>query len=254
MPSKYLSEIVYCDTFAKDIFSITILSETLAGKARAGQFLHVKCGHSRILRRPISICSVRGASIEFVFEVKGEGTRWLSKRKPGDKLDVLGPLGNGFSFPDGNIIIAGGGMGAPPMLFAAESARGGSAAVLGFRNKDRVILTKEFEAICETVVLATDDGSLGYHGNVAAPLKQLIESGKYSAVLACGSQLMLSAVANTCKQYNMPCQVSLEERMGCGVGACLVCACATVKNGKEDMSRVCADGPVFDASELMINT
>jgi len=187
----------------------------------------------------------------FVFEVKGQGTLWLSRREPGDALDILGPLGNGFYFPDGNIIVVGGGLGSPPILFAAQSARSGVTAILGFRDKSRVLLVSEFKDVCDEVYLTTDDGSLGICGQVTLPLEELIKKGGFGAVLACGQHAMQHAVSKLCEQYKIPCQVLLEERMGCGVGACLVCACATRKNGREYMSRVCKDGPVFDAGEVV---
>jgi len=186
-------------------------------------------------------------ALDFVFEVKGDGTRWLSEREPGDMLDVLGPLGNGFSIPDGKVVVVGGGVGTPPMLFAAESAIGEVTAILGFRDIGRVILEREFKEVCDKVYVSTDDGSYGIRGSVVAPLKSLLESGAYEAVLACGSRVMLASVAALCVEHGVKCQVSLEERFGCGVGACVVCACKTHRDGEQRMSRVCVDGPVFDA-------
>jgi len=251
MPDKYLCEVVARERLIDNVFIITAVNRDLAAEANAGQFLHIKCGEARLLRRPVSICSVRGSVFEFVFEVKGEGTRWLSKCEAGQILDIVGPLGNGFSIPEGKIITIGGGIGTPPMLFAAESATGKVTAVIGFRNINRILLKDEFAEVCDEVYITTDDGSFGLRGPVTTPLPELLESGGYSAVLACGPRAMLSAVAVLCKQYGVPCQVSLEERMGCGVGACLVCACATASGGIERMSRVCKDGPVFDAGEVI---
>ena len=251
LPDKYTCEVVYNAKLADNVFALTVVSRDLAAEVRAGQFLHIKCGEERLLRRPVSICRVRGGTLEFVIEVKGEGTRWLSKREPGNKLDILGPLGKGFYVPDGRIIAVGGGIGAPPMLFVAETATCDVTAVIGFRSIDRIILEKEFAAVCEKVYITTDDGSSGLRGSVTEPLQELLDSGGYSAVLACGPHAMLSAVARLCRFYNIPCQVSMEERMGCGVGACLVCACATVSGGNENKSRICKDGPVFDAEEII---
>ena len=251
MPDIYLCEIVEKQELADQTFSITVSCGKLASAARAGQFLHIRCGAERLLRRPISICRADGETLRFVFEIKGEGTRWLSMRESGQSLDILGPLGNGFQMPDGNALIIGGGLGAPPMLFAAESAKGAVTTVLGFRNSSRIIMKNEFEAISETLYITTDDGSFGIHGTVTVPLGELLEKGGYEAVLACGQRAMLSGVAELCRQYDVPCQVSMEERMGCGIGACLVCACKTVTSGAARMSRVCKDGPVFDAREIV---
>jgi len=251
MPGKYLCEIVYKEQLCDDIFALTIVNDELVHAALPGQFLHINCGHSRLLRRPISICTVSANAIEIVFEVKGEGTRWLSKRETGSFLDILGPLGNGFTMPEGNIIVVGGGIGVPPLLYTVDSAQGEVAAVFGFRSSDRIILQDSFESLCDSITLTTDDGSAGLHGTVIAPLKELIKSEKYSAVLSCGPYGMLKAVAETCKASDISCQVSLEEAMGCGVGACLVCACETEILGKTDMSRVCVEGPVFNALEVI---
>ena len=251
MPDKYTCEIIANKKLADNVFTIAVSNKELAAVACPGQFLHIKCGDARLLRRPISICDIRGATVIFVIEAVGEGTRWLSNSRSGQKLDILGPLGNGFSMPEGRIIAIGGGMGVPPMLLTAKSAIGDVTAIIGFRNKERVILKNEFSSICNEVYITTDDGSFGLRGPVTAPLQELLEIGEYSAVLACGPRAMLSAVTVLCRLHGVPCQVSLEERMACGVGACLTCACATVSDGDKRMSRVCRDGPVFNAGEVV---
>jgi len=251
MPDIYMCEVVDNERLNDTAVAVTILCGGLADKVLPGQFLHIKCGDSLILRRPFGVCSVLGDALVVVFEVKGKGTNWLSRREPGDILDILGPLGNGFFLPAGRIIVVGGGLGSPPMLFTAESAKAGVTAVLGFREKSRVMLVSEFEDVCDAVYLATDDGSAGICGPVTKPLEKLLERGGYDAVLSCGQLAMQQSVAKLCMQFHTPCQVSLEERMGCGVGACLVCACATRKDGADYMSRVCADGPVFYASDVI---
>jgi len=251
MPDKYICKVTENKQLAADIHSITIVSEKLTGEARPGQFIHIKCGNERLLRRPISISNISDNALNFVFEIKGEGTRWLSECKPDSCLDILGPLGNGFDIPNGKIIVVGGGIGVPPLLYTAGAVKGNVTAILGFRSKDRVILTDEFEKECGNVIITTDDGSAGVHGPVTAPLKKLLDEEKYSAVLTCGPYAMLRAVAELCMSKGVPCQVSLEEKMGCGVGACLVCVCATEVKGKADMSRVCVDGPVFSAADIV---
>lgn len=251
MPDISICEVLGNERVTDVAYGITVRSGSIAAIARAGQFLHIKCGDSRLLRRPFGISSVRGEEVSFIFEVKGEGTRWLSGRKPGEELDILGPCGNGFYLPEGDIIVAGGGLGSPPLLFAAQSAKRGVTAVLGFREKSRIMLVAEFEDVCDKVVLTTDDGSAGIHGTVMKPLKELLLSGDFAAVLACGQLAMQQAVAELCQQHGVPCQVSLEQRMGCGVGACMACACVVRKDGEHRMSRVCADGPVFDAADVV---
>jgi len=245
MPDRYFCEIIEHEEVADGTFAVAIgWNDT----PRPGQFIHIKCGEDSLLRRPISICGVGDNTLKFVFEVKGAGTRWLSERYPGLLLDVLGPLGNGFSLPDGEeeILVVGGGIGVPPLLFAAASARGEVTALLGFRDEGKVILVDEFKEACADVRTITDD-----KGYVTELLAEALQNGAYGAVLACGPRAMLKAVAELCARHGVPCQVSLEERMGCGVGACLVCACATRTGGSDHMSRVCKDGPVFCAEEVV---
>ena len=251
MPDVFDCAVISNERLNDTVFSVAVSCKEIAETARAGQFVGIRCGAERILRRPVSICRAGNGELEFIFEIKGEGTQWLSERIPGQKLDILGPLGNGFDMPDCRTILVGGGIGAPPMLFAAKTAKGPATAILGFRSSDNVILVNEFEEICENVILTTDDGSRGLRGTVAAPLEELLKNGAYKYVAACGPRPMLSAVAAICAQYAVPCQASLEERMGCGIGACAVCVCATQIDAAAQMSRVCKDGPVFDAETVV---
>lgn len=251
MPDIYNCKIIANEMLTGTVFSHTVECAGIAGEARAGQFVTVKCGAGRLLRRPVSICKVQNDTFTLVFEVKGEGTRWLSGRTPGSYLDVLGPLGNGFDMPDGGIVVVGGGIGVPPLLFAALSAKSGATAILGFRGAGNVILADEFSESCDRVILTTEDGSRGLRGTVAEPLEGVLGEGGHAAVLACGPRAMLSAVAQIAERHRTACFVSLEERMACGVGACMACACATKADGSAGMSRVCRDGPVFDALEVV---
>ena len=220
---------------------------------QCGQFVHIACGEGHLLRRPISICTWQGSHLRIVFQVKGDGTKWLSERKVGDVLDVLGPLGHGFdvqALGDRPIFI-GGGIGVPPMLGCVRTAveKGAQpAAILGFRNKGAVILEGDFRDECETFV-TTDDGTYARHGFVTDVLKEQVAGA--TGVAACGPKPMLKAIAAIAKEAGVPCQVSMEERMGCGIGACLVCACALKsENGETRYGHVCKDGPVFNAEEV----
>ena len=220
---------------------------------RAGQFLHVSCGEGLLLRRPISVACVVPDEPEntaaLIFEVKGEGTRWLAQRKVGDQVNVLGPLGNGFTVEGGGrYLLVGGGIGVPPLLGYAEAFHKNTVAVLGFRSADRVILADRYQYACKGVYLCTDDGSLGRHGFVDAQVRDILEQDKsFTAILACGPKPMLKNVAKVAAEYGVPCQVSMEERMACGVGACLGCA---IQMADGTMKHVCKDGPVFDAKEV----
>lgn len=220
---------------------------------RAGQFLHVACGEGSLLRRPISVALTLADEPEntaaLIFEVKGEGTRWLSKRKAGDMVDVLGPLGNGFSVEEGGrYLLVGGGIGTPPLLGYAEAFRENAVAVLGFRSADRAILVDRYREACKEIYLCTDDGSAGRHGFVDAQVRDILEKDRgFTAILACGPKPMLRSVAKAAAEYGVPCQVSMEERMACGVGACLGCA---LQMADGTMKHVCKDGPVFSAEEV----
>jgi len=241
-----LCKIITNQQLTDHIYAITIEAAELGKFALPGQFLHIKCGDHVLLRRPISICDVTGEYIKIVFEVKGAGTRWLAGQTSG-QLDILGPLGTGFSVDGQNILLIGGGIGTPPLLYAARVARGCATAILGFGSSNQVILQEHFKDVCDKLILTTDDGSMGEPGQVTGPLGRELRTGAYDTVLACGPRPMLRAVAALTAAHNIPCQVSMEERMACGVGACLGCT-VTMKNGNH--LRACADGPVFDAKEV----
>lgn len=244
------------DRLSQAAFAITLFAPELADISAPGQFVHLRCGE-KPLRRPISICTIdrRAGVLRLVFEVRGEGTAWLAQRRPGEPLDVLGPLGRGFSVPEdgAGVVLVGGGIGTPPLLAVAQARVGKMEAILGFRNADACILAREFALACANVQLATDDGTLGYHGLVTDLLKTRLsqEQKPCAGIFACGPTPMLRAVAAIALEREIPCQVSLEERMGCGVGACLVCACKTREADGEHYRHVCKDGPVFDAKEVV---
>ena len=218
-----------------------------------GQFVHIKCGEGLLLRRPISVSSYMACVPEdllaIVFEVRDEGTQWLADRQVGDTLDVLGMAGNGFPIKQSDrCLLVGGGIGIPPLRGCAQHTQGRSTAILGGRSADKIILKNCFEEECAKVMVATDDGSMGHHGFVDALVRQELEQDKaYDYVLACGPKPMLRNVAKVAEEFGIPCLVSMEERMGCGIGACLVCACDMADGSRK---HVCKDGPVFDSKEV----
>ena len=239
-------EIITARELTDSVYAITMDAGGIGKKARPGQFLHIKCGDGVLLRRPISICDCRDGFLKIVFHAKGPGTTWLSEKRVG-LLDVLGPLGSGFTLAGRSLLLVGGGVGVPPLLYAAREAKGQATAVLGFGSKDQILLKDNFRDACRELIITTDDGSDGEAGLVTAPLERKLETGAYDGILACGPVPMLRAVAELAARYNVPCEVSLEERMACGVGACLGCIVA-MKNGEN--LRVCHEGPVFSAGEV----
>ena len=252
MKQELNCKILEVTTLPSGAVTMTFESNGMAAQiATPGQFVHVKCGAANLLRRPISICnwSADRDLIRMVFEDRGEGTHWLAQRTVGESLDILGPLGHGFTMaPEGRYLLVGGGIGVPPMLGCAAHCGHDNVAILGFRSQQNAMLLEEFSKVCAGVRLATDDGSLGHHGFVDALVRQELEKdNSFTAVLACGPKPMLRNVAKVADEFGVPCQVSMEERMGCGIGACLVCACKT-KDGHQ--KHACKDGPVFDSKEV----
>lgn len=240
---------------AKGAFDMTILCPAIAAMAVPGQFVHVKA-EGFTLRRPISICAIDAekGTIRIVFEVRGKGTAEIAANAEGGMLDIMAPLGNGFTLLDksAKAVLVGGGIGTPPMVDLAQHYGANATAIVGFRSAAHCILTADFEQAGAPCILCTDDGSAGLHGLVTVPLRERLAAGNTDIVYACGPTPMLKAVAALAKEFDVRCQLSLEERMGCGVGACLVCACKTVRHGEENYEHVCKNGPVFESSEVVL--
>ncbi|MBP5432620.1 dihydroorotate dehydrogenase electron transfer subunit [Ruminococcus sp.] len=239
---------------AREIYSLTIFCPGIAATACPGQFVHIRA-KGFTLRRPISICGIdkEKGTLRIVFEIRGEGTSEIAKLNKGELIDMLAPLGHGFTTePSYNkVILIGGGIGTPPMLPLAKFYGSRAVAISGFRNASAVILQDDFRNTDAETILCTDDGSAGIHGFVTQPLAELVEKGRIDAVYACGPIQMLKSVADICKGNDIFCEISLEERMACGIGACLGCACRTIRNDEEYFAHVCKDGPVFNAEEVL---
>ncbi len=233
---------------SNQLCDFTVHCPEMAAQTKAGQFLHILCGGDAYLRRPISVCEVNGDTIRFIFQIKGVGTDALSQKNEGDLLDILGPLGNGFDFENcgDRPVLIGGGIGIFPLLEATKKIGQDASVLLGFRSEADVILTEEFAKYTSNVFVATNDGSCGFNGLVTDLARNIAKSNSISSIYTCGPMPMMRAVTDVAKDFNIPAQASLEERMGCGIGACVTCAC-TVSGARK---RVCKDGPVFDALEV----
>lgn len=237
-------------------WSMVIECPETAAKAQPGQFVDLLPDGNFTLRRPISICGIdrEQGTLRIVFEVRGKGTKALSELCAGDTVNMLAPLGHGFTLPapESRVILVGGGIGTPPMLPLAQYFGKNAVVITGFRSANAVILQEDFAAAGAKTILCTDDGSAGRFGLVTLPLEEEIKADKPALICACGPLPMLKATAALAEAYEIPCQVSLEERMGCGLGACLVCACRTKDaDGNEQYLHVCKNGPVFDAQEVI---
>lgn len=257
MAVKSTCEIVSQKKLCPGIFDLRLNGPEITKEASAGQFVNLFLNdRSRILPRPLSICETdkEKGILRIVYRVTGEkaGTAELSGYLPGTRMEVLGPLGNGFlsdeRYPD--IAVVGGGIGIPPLLGLCRELPGKKTAVLGYRDHS-LFLKEDFERTADRLLVATEDGSYAVRGNVL----DAMEAAEYvpSCIMACGPLPMLRALKMWAGQRNIPCFISMEERMACGIGACLGCVVRSVKTDPHSQvknKRVCRDGPVFDAKEI----
>ncbi len=236
---------------AADIYSLVLKADEIAAQACAGQFISVYTGDgSRLLPRPISLCEIDRAAgtIRLVYRVVGFGTESFSRLKEGDRMDILGPLGNGFMKQQKKAILVGGGIGIPPMLQLAKELDCEKSIVLGYR--DELFLNREFEPY-GSVYISSEDGMHGVKGNVIDAIKEYGICG--DILYACGPVPMLRGVKAYAAEHDISCQISMEEKMACGIGACLACVCQTTEvdgHSQVHNKRICKDGPVFDAGEV----
>ncbi|NLN05482.1 MAG: dihydroorotate dehydrogenase electron transfer subunit [Clostridiaceae bacterium] len=250
MKTNYLCRVEELKRLTDTIWLLELDASNIREDIKPGQFFHVKCGEG-YLRRPFSVCDFKDGMLRIAFEEKGRGTKALARVKQGEYVDVLGPLGNGFDIGYDRICVVGGGIGVFPLLYLLNKSEGSRKdAVLGFLCKDKVVLENEFENSCDNLVIACDDGSYGVRGFVTTALEKHLEKHDFDIVYTCGPSIMMKKVYEICKKHNIPCQVSLEERMGCGIGACLVCVCEVKKENVLQNKRVCKDGPVMWANEV----
>lgn len=235
------------------LYDLRVILPEAAEHALPGQFIHISCGPALTLRRPLSICESDGRTLRVCYDVRGKGTAYLSSLEPGDTVDLLPPTGHGFGIRQiGRALLVGGGIGIYPLLWCAKLYGGRCDAALGFRSRELINLEGEFAVHCASVTVITDD-----MGFVTAPAEEALENARargegYAVIHSCGPKPMLRGVAKLAEKYGVDCEVSLEERMACGVGACMGCVCR-IRDGSGGWThmRVCADGPVFDARDVI---
>ncbi len=237
---------------AEKIYMLTLVLPENAGIIKGGQFVNLSTGdNSQLLRRPLGVMKAEGCDITVCYQVKGEGTQNLARSEAGQKLKVLLPLGNGFNLEGKtDIAVIGGGVGIFPLIATIREhcASKNFYSYIGFRNKDTVCLLDELGK-SKSLTVVTDDGSYGEKGNAVDAYLKEADKLKVDLIIACGPPVMLKVLKRKLEERGnkIQCLVSLEERMGCGVGACLVCVC---KNKEGSNVRVCKDGPVFDINEI----
>ncbi len=255
---------------AQGFYKMRLGSAYLAKNSKPGQFIEIKCSGSGevLLRRPLGVHRILNGGIEVLYEVIGRGTELLSHKRPGDTIDVIGPLGNGFSFTRStvhgpqSIVLVAGGVGIAPLVALAENLAYSVQRIayrknpriyvlIGAKTGNHILCVDEFKKLGCEVLISTEDGSKGKKGLVTELLKHLLNAIRYplnATIYACGPAAMLKTVAKIAEAKRVPCQVSMEERMACGVGVCLGCP-VKAKSGGYKM--VCKDGPVFDSEEII---
>ena len=256
MKIKELCTVISQEQIATGIFSMWIQTNEIGKVAKPGQFVSVYThNQSKLLPRPISLCEIDNekSQLRIVYRVTGKntGTEEFSKLSSGDTLELLGPLGNGFPIEEAEgktIFLMGGGIGIPPMIETGKRIQGNVISVMGYR--DELFLTEELEKNGK-LCIATEDGSAGTKGNVMhAIAENQIEA---DMIFACGPAPMLRAIKAYAQEKEIPCYISMEEKMACGIGACLACVCKSKdvdSHSQVHNKRVCKDGPVFLASEV----
>ncbi len=248
--------VVSNEKVAKDTYQLEYECDTQ--NIVPGQFAHLKVmGRSDLLlRRPISINTVDfdKSTIKLIVQAKGEGTRAICDLHEGDYIDVLSPCGKGFMLGKDitKAAVIGGGIGVAPLRYAIEYYKDIEFdSYIGFRSHEYAYQVEDIRKISKASFICTDDGTRGEKNFVTAVLERNLEKESYDVVLACGPKPMLKVLKDVIQEHDVPCLVSLEERMGCGTGICKVCVCKTIRGGEENYECVCMDGPVFDINEVV---
>lgn len=258
MPNRENGLVVEHRQLAGDMFEIEFIAPAIAAECQPGQFVHVRIGSDNdpLLRRPISIYDVDKnlGSITLLYKVVGKGTEQLSKVKSKEYIDVMGPLGNPFSrvTESGNTLLLGGGVGIAPLVYLARCLQDAGSRVkvlYGVDSRENMVAFEKFRALGVELMPASADGSVGYKGMVTDLLEERIEALAIDRIYTCGPEVMMAIAADYAEKHNIWGEVSLEEHMACGVGACLACA-RRLKSGDESYVKVCKDGPVFNMTEV----
>ena len=247
------AQILHNKDIGVNVKELVLYAPEIAAQAVPGQFLHVRVANSYypLLRRPLSIsdADAKKGTISTIYRIVGQGTACLATLDTKDSVNCMGPLGNGFAINGQRPLLVGGGMGLAPLVFLAGALCPRPIEILmGGRTKEEMFWVDMFRNICSNVHITTDDGTLGSRGVTLDVLPGLLKTTAFDMIYTCGPRIMMEGVARLAKEYNIPCQVSLEEYMACGIGGCLSCTCA-INDGTR--KKVCSDGPVFWAQEVI---
>lgn len=238
-------------------YLLTLRAPGIAPAVHPGQFVHMRiwpCADA-LLRRPFSVYRVHGEALSVLYKVVGKGTAALARMRPGERLEVLGPLGHGFSLPSGEgefPVLVAGGYGVAALYLLAERSPVRGLLFQGGRKAEDILCEEEFRALGWEVRVATEDGSRGIRGRVTEPLREeLRRRGCGRKLYACGPTGMLRAVARLSEEFDVPAEISLDEHMCCGMGVCLTCVVPVRMDGGWEYQRTCTEGPVFDARRVL---
>ena len=260
MSYQIKSKILSNKRLGRECYLMEFEAAPIARTAKPGQFIHLRCsdGVDPLLRRPFSIHKVNRRTIYILYQLVGRGTELLAGKKAGEYLDIVGPLGNGFSYSRSkaaNPVLVAGGMGVAPLLMLAREliryqTKVNMLVLIGARTKKLILCEKDFKTLGIKVKISIEGGSYGQQGMVTDLLESVLSAGRYplpTVIYACGPEKMLKRIAEISRRYDVTAQASLESNMACGVGACLGCAI----NTKTGYQRVCTEGPVFNLDEII---
>lgn len=232
------------------VWKMVVHAPEIAAQVQPGQFVAVRReGSAHFLRRPFSVADADPAAgtLTILYRLVGRGTAEMSGMKAGETLSVEGPLGRGFSLDGGRALLVGGGVGIAPLIFLSRRLEQ-PVLLIGGKTKEEVFWKKFLEPYAAKIYITTDDGSVGRKGFTVQAMPDIFAENTIDRVLTCGPMIMMQGVAAAAKAQGIPCEVSMEKRMACGIGVCLGCTFESKKDGRR--YKVCADGPVFGAEEV----
>ncbi|QRN86414.1 dihydroorotate dehydrogenase electron transfer subunit [Clostridia bacterium] len=261
MPYAIQGKVISNVSLNHQVYRMEIECPDIANEAYPGQFIQIGSSNeaSPLLNRPISIARIIPGGLQIMYAVVGPGTLQLSRKQEEDKLKIIGPLGHGFSWTAEmkKVLLVGGGIGVAPLHALAEALYEEQVeihTILGFNSQKDVFSQEQLAKWSKKLWVTTMDGTCGIKGHACTPLEGLVSISEYDHVYACGPKPMLKALAKICNTRHIPCSLSMEEYMACGIGVCLGCVTRILnQNQEETYERVCVEGPVFSSREVVFD-